>query len=208
MDLSLERLVAPRHTVLLLQEIQEGVVGPQARMRELAAAAEEVGMLRKVARLAAAARANGVRVLHCTAAQLPGGFGANHNARLFAATRRLGVLEEPGGPSVAPVPELLEEGDLVLPRYHGLSPLTGTQLDALLRNEGVTTVVIAGVSLNVAIPNLVFDAVHRSYQAVVAADGVAGVPVAYGEQVLAHTIRPLATVVTIDELVEAWSTPT
>ena len=43
-------------------------------------------------------------------------------------------------------------GDVVLPRYHGLSPLTGGPLDSLLRNDGVGTIVVAGVSLNLAIP--------------------------------------------------------
>ena len=50
--------------------------------------------------------------------------------------------------------------DLVLHRWHGLGPMGGTDLDAILRNLGVTTIVAVGVSLNVAIPNLVMDAVN------------------------------------------------
>jgi nicotinamidase-related amidase len=94
---------------------------------------------------------------------------------------------------------------VVLPRYHGLSPMTGSSLDSLLRNNGVTTVVVVGVSLNVAIPNLVFDAVNRSYQVVVVSDAVAGVPVEYGQQVVAHTLSLIATLATVDEVVEAWA---
>ena len=82
--------------------------------------------------------------------------------------------------------------------------MTGTPLDSLLRNEGVTTVVVVGVSLNVAIPNLVFDAVNRSYQVVVVRDAVAGVPESYGEQVLEHTLALLSTLVTTDQLVAVW----
>jgi len=82
--------------------------------------------------------------------------------------------------------------------------MTGTHLDSLLRNEGVTTVVVVGVSLNVAIPNLVFDSVNRSYQVVVVRDAVAGVRADYGRQVIEHTLGLVATLVTADELVEAW----
>jgi nicotinamidase-related amidase len=69
----------------------------------------------------------------------------------------------------------------------------------------VSTVVVVGVSLNVAIPNLVLDAVNRSYQVVVVSDAVAGIPVEYGEQVVAHTLAAIATVCTTDELVDAWT---
>jgi nicotinamidase-related amidase len=198
-------VVRPSHTILILQELQEGVVGPGAALKELAAAAETVGVIRHAGRLADAARAAGVRVVHCTAQHLVAEFGSNHNARLFSAARKLGTIDEVGRSLVAPAAGLFHEGDIVLPRFHGLSPLTGTQLDSLLRNEGVTTLVVAGVSLNVAIPNLVFDAVNRSYQVVVPRDAVAGVPLEYGEQVLSYTIRPLATLVTTDELVAVWS---
>ena len=56
--------------------------------------------------------------------------------------------------------------DIVLPRYHGLGPMTGTQLDPILRNLGVTTIVGVGVSVNIGMTNLAFDAVNRGYQIV------------------------------------------
>ena len=36
---------------------------------------------------------------------------------------------------------------------HGLSPMAGTDLDAVLRNLGTTTVIVAGVSVNIAVTN-------------------------------------------------------
>jgi nicotinamidase-related amidase len=201
---SLRDLARPGVTALLLQEVQNGVIGSETALRELADAAASVGVIPRAARLAAAARGAGIPVIHATAENLPGLFGVNRNARLFAAARKLGADNAPGTASVRPVPEVYEPGDVVLPRYHGLSPMTGTQLDSLLRNAGVTTLVVAGVSLNVAIPNTVFDAVNRSYQVVVPADAVAGTPVEYGEQVLRHCLGLLATLVTTDDLVAAW----
>jgi len=100
-----------------------------------------------------------------------------------------------------------QDGDLVLPRYHGLSPMTGGPLDSLLRNAGVSTIVVAGVSLNIAIQNLVFDAVNRSYQVVVVTDAVAGIPLEYGADVLQHTLALVATLATTDDIVAAWRRP-
>lgn len=204
---SLRELTRPGATALIVQEVQNGVIGPEAALRDLADAAASVGVIPNCARLAAAARAAGVPVIHATAENLPGGFGANGNARLFAAARKLGAANAPGTSSVRPVAEVYADGDLILPRYHGLSPMTGTQLDSLLRNAGVQTVVLAGVSLNVAITNLAFDAVNRCYQVVIARDAVAGAPAEYGRQVLAGTLALIATVTTTADLLAAWVTP-
>jgi nicotinamidase-related amidase len=202
----LRDLVAAPRAALVLQEVQEGVIGEGSVFPALAGEAAEVGVVPNASRLAVAARAAGVPVIHATAENLPGGFGVNRNARLFVGARAAGADNLPGTPAVRPVAGIAADGDIVLPRYHGLSPLTGAPLDSLLRNHGVTTVVVAGVSLNIAIPNLVFDAVNRAYQVVVATDAVAGVPGAYGRQVLDHTIALLATLATTDEIVTAWST--
>jgi biuret amidohydrolase len=201
----LRRLVKLPTCALLIQEMQQGVVGPESGLPALAAASVEVGLVAVVAKVAGAARRADVPVIHCTAENLPGGFGRNHNARLFAVAEKADMTNEPGTDAVRPVAEVgPEAGDLVLPRYHGLSPMCGSPLDQLLRNSGVTTVVVVGVSLNIAIPNLVFDAVNRSYQVVVVSDGVVGVPIAYGQQILTNTLSLIATVVDSGELITAW----
>ena len=201
----LATLVRPGHCALLFQELQNGVVGSESALPALAAAASEVGIVPRAAVLAAAARRASVPVVHCTAENLGGGFGVNRNARLFAGARQAGADNAPGTSSVAPLPELgPEPGDIVLPRYHGLSPMTGTQLDSLLRNQGVTTVVVAGVSMNIAIPNLVFDAVNRSYQVVLVIDAVAGVPVAFGAELVRNSLGLLATLATAAEVAAVW----
>ncbi len=67
-------------------------------------------------------------------------------------------------PELGPEPE-----DLVLTRTHGLDPMAGTDLDPVLRNLGVRTIVVTGVSVNVAVTNLVMDAVNRGYDVVLPA---------------------------------------
>lgn len=202
---SLRELVSPPRTALVFVEAQRGVIGSESALPALADATIAGGAVKNMGEAARAARQAGVPVFHCTAEQLGGGFGASRNARLFAAMRRSPVANEVGGEAVRPIPEVgPEPGDIVLPRYHGLSPLTGGQLDFLLRNEGISTLVVAGVSVNVAVLNVVFDAVNRSYQVVVLSDAVAGVPPEYAEAVLQNTVSLVATLAATADVTEAW----
>jgi len=199
----LVRLLAPTETALVMNECQRGVVGDQSVLPELAQAAAAI--LPNVARLAAAARRAGATVVHTTAVRRADGRGSNVNARLFMATRRSPRPMLPGSPAAEVVPEIgVAETDLVLPRMHGVSPMHGTELDAVLRNLGVRTIVAAGVSVNVALTNLVFDAVNAAYQVVVPRDAVAGLPAAYVDAVFEHTLGLLATLTTTADVVRAW----
>lgn len=199
----LAHLVAPERTVILTQECQGAVVGPDAGLPALAQEARREA-LPNIGKLLPAARAIGVAVVHCLVWRRADGLGSNHNARLFAVGRR-GVAVTPGSAGAALLPEFgPEPTDLVLSRRHGLGPMGGTDLDAVLRNLGVSTIVAVGVSLNVAIPNLVMDAVNAAYDVVVPRDAVAGVPREYGTAVIDNTLSLLATITTTEDLLEAW----
>ncbi|MGW3177396.1 cysteine hydrolase [Streptomyces sp. NPDC001153] len=204
----LSELLDPVSTVLLTVECQQGVVGPDSALPELAREARSSGALRNVARLVAAAHETGVQVVHALAERRPDGRGSSRNARLFRAAERLPVQQLSGTTAVrvAPPIEVTEE-DFVVRRLHGLSPIHGTDVDALLRNLGCRTLVVTGVSANVAIPNAVFDAVNLGYTAVVPADAVAGVPADYTPAMIRHTLALVATVSTTDEVLACLQRP-
>jgi nicotinamidase-related amidase len=196
-------LVNPAHTAIVTQELQGAVVGPDAGLAALAREAEREA-LPNIARLLPVARAAGVKVVHCLVQRRPDGLGANHNAKLFSIGAS-GVDITPGSPGATLLPQFgPEPSDLMLSRWHGLGPMGGTDLDAILRNLGVTTIVAVGVSLNVAIPNLVMDAVNAAYRVVLPRDAVAGVPTEYGQAIIDNTLSLLTTVTTTDELIAAW----
>lgn len=187
-------------------ECQRGVVGPESALPELAAAARESGALGRVARLVSAAHDTGVPVLHAVAERRADGRGASRNARLFRAAERLPVQQLAGSEAVRiaePIP--VADQDFVVRRLHGLSPIAGTEVDALLRNLGCRTLVICGVSANVAIPNAVFDAVNLGYTAVVPEDAIAGVPASYTPAMVRNTLSLVAAVTTTDEVISGWS---
>jgi nicotinamidase-related amidase len=206
MALDLRALVAPEHTALVLQEVQNGVVGSPSALPALAEAAAAVDLIGNCARLAARARDVGVTVLHCTAETRDDGRGTNHNARLFAGVKKSPVRLTPGSAAVQ-VPDAIgvDPRDLLLPRYHGLGPMTGTQLDSILRNLGATTIVGVGVSVNVGMTNLALDAVNRGYQTVLPRDAIAGVPAGYADAVIENTLSLIATISTTAEVLAAWS---
>jgi nicotinamidase-related amidase len=205
MPFDLASLVEPGRTAVVTSEVQNGVVGDRSALPELAAEARRE-MLPNLGRLVRGARAAGVQVVHCTAYRREDGKGANTNAKLFNAVRKSSVQLLPGSPETEVVAEVgVEPEDMVLTRTHGLNPMAGTDLDAVLRNLGVRTIVATGVSVNVAIPNLVMDAVNLGYNVVVPRDAVCGVGRDYVDAVIANTLALLAAITTTDELIAMWA---
>lgn len=200
----LSDLLDPATTALVTQECQGGVVGAQAGLPLLAEEARREA-IPNIAHLACAARTAGVTVVHCLIQRRPDGRGSNTNARLFQAGKSFQVDLSPGSAGASVIPEIGEHpDDIVLTRTHGAGPMTGTDLDSVLRNLGIKTVVGVGVSVNVAITNFVMDAVNRGYQFVLPRDAVAGYPREYADAVIDNTLALLATVVVSGDVLAAW----
>ena len=204
MNVDLAEIAAPRHTAIVTQELQGAVVGPNAGLAALAKAARREA-LPNIERLLPAARTAGIRVVHCLVQKRPDGLGSNHNAPIFVmGTKQVDI--SPGSEGATLLPEFGPAADdVVLRRWHGVGPMGGTDLDAVLRNLGVTTIVAVGVSVNIAITNLVMDAVNTAYRVVVPRDAVAGVPADYSNAIIDNTLSLLATVTTTADLLAAWS---
>jgi nicotinamidase-related amidase len=204
MAVDLAALVAPWRTAVVTSEIQNGVVGEEAVLPALAEAARGT-MIPALSRLLKSARAASVDVVHATFERRIDGKGASTNARLFHAVADSPVKLLPGSPATKVVPEVgAMPTDLVLTRTHGLNPMSGTDLEPVLRNLGVSTIVVTGVSVNVAITNLVMEAVNRGFDVVLPRDAVCGVPAEYADAVIDNTLALLATLTTVDALVEIW----
>jgi nicotinamidase-related amidase len=208
--MQLSDLVAPESTVVLTQECQKGVIGELSLLPALAESAKAIGLVENVNRLVTTGRAAGCGVLHCIAATRPDRRGASTNAPLFQGTARgrdagAGPMV-PGGPGT----ELMDgiegaDSDLVSTRIGGLSPVNGTEVPTLLRNLGAKTVVIAGVSTNVAIPNATLDCVNFGFNVVIPRDAITGYPVEYTDVIVKNTLALVAKICTTDELVDIWS---
>jgi nicotinamidase-related amidase len=204
--IDLSELLAPEHAAILTMELQVGVVGDAAVVPDLAAEVAAQHTIERAAAVVRAARRAGARVVHCTAEFRPDRAGSNDNSPMLRAIAKAPPHLVSGTPEAAIVADLgPEPGDVVIARSHGLTPFPGTELDQVLRNLGVRTVVATGVSLNIGVTGLVMVAVDLGYRVAVVTDAVAGVPREYGAAVLEHTLAPLATLVTADDVVAAWS---
>jgi nicotinamidase-related amidase len=201
----LDELLDPTITAIVTQECQGGVIGDQAGLPLLAEEAHREAVP-NIARLLDAARSAHATVVHCLIQRRSDGRGSNTNARLFAAGKSFAADLAPGSPGASLLPELgPAPTDLVLTRLHGVGPMTGTDLDSVLRNLGIRTIVGVGVSVNIAITNFVMDAVNGGYQFVLPRDAVSGYPREYAESVIDHTLSLLATVTTTRDVVAAWA---
>jgi biuret amidohydrolase len=182
---------------VVTNECQRGAIGDHALWPALVDSAKP--MVVALTRLLNAARDRGVPVIHCIAIRRADLRGANTNAPLFEVANRSGGLRA-GTPSVELMPELgPAPSDLVLPKTHGVASLGSTGADAALRNLGVDEIILTGVSVNVAIPALAFEAVNRGYRVTIPRDAVAGVPPSYAEEVLERTLSLVATLTTVDD---------
>ena len=204
MPFDLGPLVNPETTALLTNEVQPGTVTGTEGLGAAGAA-----VLPRIVALAGAARGAGAGVVHCVKVVRVDARGRNRNIPLYRM--RGEDLSSPRPPDSrategSHVVEALgpEEGDVVLTRLHGMGSGSDTGLVPVLRNMGITSVVVTGVSLNVGIPNTVMDLVNQGFDVVVPRDAVAGTPVEYGEQMIAHTLRFLASITSSEEIIARW----
>ncbi|MGH7898881.1 MAG: cysteine hydrolase, partial [Candidatus Binatia bacterium] len=194
-------LTLPPTTALLMMECQRGVLDVSGKFAVLAERAAEKSLVAAIARMLVAARETSRTVVHCLALTRADGGGRTGNAPLLRmsgegltiGSERAAVVR-----GLEPVP-----ADFVVGRLHGVSPFHGTELDAILRSRGVTTVIATGVSVNVGVTALVIEAVNHGYEVVLPTDAVAGVPAEYEAAQLKSSLRMLARLTTADEVCEA-----
>lgn len=192
----------PDTTAVVCIECQNGVLGPQSVLPALAADSFE--LVASVRRLLDAARAFGAQVVHATYEGSLGG-QPRGTARLWRVLGPATAHWRPGAAETSVVPELLGEDDLVLPRHHGLFPTLDSELLPVLQGFGVTTIVLAGVSLNLAITHTAGHATQAGFDLVVPRDAVGGTPAEYAQQVLDNTIAVLGRLTTVDQLIGEWT---
>jgi nicotinamidase-related amidase len=201
----LAELVAPQTTAVVTVEMQRGVIGDLVSDNALRRAVRDQQVIPAAVRLVTAARAAGVRVVHATVALRADRAGLTINNRIMAL-----VLKGPdqvleGTPQAELIPELgPRQTDIVCGRIHGLTPFTGTELDSILRNLGVRTIVPVGVSVNEALLGACLTAADLGYRIALPVDAIAGVPEDYSAAVIEHTLALITNPTTVDQVIAAW----
>ncbi|MBI4321522.1 MAG: cysteine hydrolase [Chloroflexi bacterium] len=203
--LSLEELVDPRHTALVVVDVQndfchsEGDLGRRAGdvSRIQAAVRDLVGLIIQ-------ARDKGVAIIFIRAVH-----GAWTDSETWLRRRKdvpvaqLRTCQDNtwGGDfyEVQPLP-----GDKVIakPRY---SAFYGTELDVMLRARGIRTLLMTGVTTNVCVESTARDGMQRDYD-IVLVENCCGTTRDEDHQATLRNIRnQFGVVATSGEVVEAWT---
>lgn len=178
----LSELVDPEHTALLLIDMQRDFVGADGAFAALGVDLSMYAQsLPALARLLVDARRASVLVVHVQNTTLPDRMSDSpaqirFNLRMHAANHhdgtplRYSVLGTPGHEFVNEVAPLADE--LVVRKYRS-SAFWGTNLELLLRSNGIKTVVIGGCTTEGCVESTARDALFNDLYVVIAVDCVA-----------------------------------
>lgn len=196
----------PARAALCLVEMQNDIVhesniGTKGLGGVLAAQVQKRGVIPKLKRLLAAARASGVPVFYINYCAKPG--FPRPNTKLHRRTGKKPTLIE-GTWGVGIHEELAAMSqDFVLERTIGVDGSYGTQLYPVLRMLGRTTMLMTGVSTNLAIESIVRASVNRGFDMVVIEDCCASYPEEWHEWTITNIMPLLATVTSAEAVLGA-----
>lgn len=191
-------------TALLVNEMQFGVV--DARFTSFPALAGQVaerGIIAKIVRLAQAFRDAGLPVFHGPVAHRPDLADIKPNSLINAMTLKKASMI--AGSEAAGYVDGLQpvEGDFEIVRTSGLITMCATQADAMMRRMGVETIVLSGVSTNLAMAGNAIVAGELGYHVVIAEDCIAGSDAETHRTLIENQLRMVARIVSSDEIVAA-----
>jgi nicotinamidase-related amidase len=158
-------------------------------------------LLGRTQRLLAAARAAGARVIYVVVGFRPGFPEVSPHNKAFSTIKGSGRFAP--GDAVEIHPELAPaEGEVVVTK-HRVGAFLGTDMDMILRANGITTLVLTGIATSGVVLSTLRYAADADYRLVVAADCCAdGDPEVH--RVLTEKVFPRqADVVTAEEVIAA-----
>jgi nicotinamidase-related amidase len=178
----LAELVDPVHTALIMVDMQCDFIEPDGLFGLLGIDLSMYAESRpRLAALLAAARRSGTRVIHVQNTALPGRLSDSpsyirFNLRMHQAARRDGPplrYSLPGTKGHEFAPEFTPLADELVVRKYRSSGFWGTNLDLLLRSNGIKTVVFGGCTTEGCVESTARDAMFNNYYVVIAEDCVA-----------------------------------
>ena len=202
MPTDLSSYLDPTQCAVLVFECQENVLGSSSLVPALAAAAEEADLLGHIRIVLDAGRRAGVPIFYCTAETRADGLAAPPTPlmdRLARQPREVVDVDTSVMKIIQP-----EEGDVVLAREHGLSAFHESGLDPCLRDLGIRTLVLMGVSLNIGVFGSALEAVNRGLRVIVPTDCTVSDPPEYAEPLLRYSVRNLAYLSDSEEVARLW----
>lgn len=154
----------PRRCALIIQDMQNDVVMEGGAFASSGSPqhCKEQDAIANAARLAQAARARGVPVIHVWFVVEPGAPGVTMNAPLFEGLADANALVR-GSWGAAPVPGLeAQKGDFVVEKCR-MSAWEGTRLETVLKALGRDVVIVSGAWTNMSIEHTARTGADKGY---------------------------------------------
>jgi nicotinamidase-related amidase len=181
--------------------VHESLIDEKGLGGVLAKQVQKRGVIPKLERLTAAARACGVPVLYVNFCGKPG-FPRPNTLLHRRSGSRPRLIEGTWGVQVhdalTPQPQ-----DFVLERTIGVDGSYGTQLYPVLRMLERSTMMMTGISTNIAIESIVRASVNRGFDMVVVEDCCASYPDEWHDWSIKNIMPLLATVTSSDAVLRA-----
>ena len=178
----LAELVDPPHTALLLIDMQRDFIEPDGLFGTLGIDLSMYATARpRLGTLLAAARRSGILVIHIQNTALPGRMSdspaqIHFNLRMHESARRDGPplrYTIPGTPGHGFADGFEPGEDELVVRKYRSSGFWGTNLQMLLRSNGIETVVVGGCTTEGCVESTARDAMFNDFYVVVPEDCVA-----------------------------------
>ena len=184
-----------QNAALLISECQTAIIDPDIAMfRGLAEAVVSRGMLARINNLAACCREKKIPVIHCIiriSAQEDDFPGVSPLQRIMRRNRLL-RLDSPSSaihPSVDVQPD-----DIISERRQGITAFHGSDLANTLRSLCVDTLILTGVSTNIALVGMSIEAVNRGFGVAIPEDCTAGATPQTHAHAINDTLPALASI--------------
>lgn len=193
---------------LIISECQRGIIEPgMGGFKDLIDQVEQRRILPRISRLTDRFRESGLPVFHLAIAHRADFADVQPNSLLAAMARKNRLLTS-GSPEADIVKELTPAPqDFVVSRSSGLIGFHGTALDVILRRMGIQTVIVAGVSTNVAVAGCTMAATDLGYHVIVAEDCIAAADPATHEVIIRDQLRMIARIASADDVEQALEGP-
>ena len=207
----LREKVDPRHTALVVIDMQNDFIADEGLIaREGRDVSQAKEMAEHLPKLIEAARAAGVFVFFVRNV-----YTSEQNFYLSDVWLEQAARKRAGGCTRIPVcaagswggdfyGDVRPEPNDPIVTKHRYSAFYNTDLDTILRANGIRTVVFTGVVTNVCVETSAREAFVRDYYVVVASDGTAAYVDADHDMTLKNIDRFFGEIASIDELTALW----
>jgi nicotinamidase-related amidase len=195
---TLQEIVDPAHTALVIWDVQKMLVDFIFNKEEF---------MSNINRLIESARRTNMPIFYTSIEMLPTKYESS--ARLYTYNKLFAKMQQQRSQQSRPEkmdmsPAVDRKEDEVVITKHTASIFIGTDFERMVRNAGITTIVVTGISTELGVESSARDALNRDFYPVIVSDAVSSSDKDAHARSLQNMERFL-TVASTNEIVNIWS---